>query len=107
MDPSFTGAEVKNALKAFHPLKAPGIDRLTPDICQVAIFWDLKSFLLMENKCLKLGYFPQTWKVAAIKVIPKPGKDEYTRQMSYQSISLLPVLGETVERMLVECLNGI
>ncbi|GBP00872.1 RNA-directed DNA polymerase from mobile element jockey [Eumeta japonica] len=41
------------------------------------------------------------WKVAAIKVIPKPGKDDYARPKSYRPIGLLPVLGKTVERMLV------
>ncbi|GBP79447.1 RNA-directed DNA polymerase from mobile element jockey [Eumeta japonica] len=39
--------------------------------------------------------------VAAIKVIPKPGKDDYARPESYRPIGLLPVLGKTVERMLV------
>ncbi|GBP77957.1 Probable RNA-directed DNA polymerase from transposon BS [Eumeta japonica] len=79
VDPPFTGAEVRNALKAFHPRKAPGIDEFTSDICQAAIFRDLGLFLAMANKCLELGYFPRAWKVAAIKVIPKPGKDDYIR----------------------------
>ncbi|GBP90792.1 Retrovirus-related Pol polyprotein from type-1 retrotransposable element R1 [Eumeta japonica] len=82
VDPPFTGAEVKNALKAFHPRKAPGIDGFTSDICQAAIFRDLGVFLAMANKCLELGYFPRAWKVAAIKVIPKPGKDDYARPNS-------------------------
>ncbi|GBP97305.1 Retrovirus-related Pol polyprotein from type-1 retrotransposable element R1 [Eumeta japonica] len=32
---------------------------------------------------------------------PKPGKDDYARPKSYRHIGLLPVLGKTVERMLV------
>ncbi|GBP00885.1 Retrovirus-related Pol polyprotein from type-1 retrotransposable element R1 [Eumeta japonica] len=55
----------------------------------------------MANKCLELGYFPRAWKVAAIKVILKPGKEDYARPKSYRPIGLLPVLGKTVERMLV------
>ncbi|GBP21029.1 Putative 115 kDa protein in type-1 retrotransposable element R1DM [Eumeta japonica] len=55
----------------------------------------------MANKCLELGYFLRAWKVAAIKVIPKPGKDDHARPKSYRPIGLLPVLGKTVERMLV------
>ncbi|GBP00022.1 Retrovirus-related Pol polyprotein from type-1 retrotransposable element R1 [Eumeta japonica] len=61
VDPPFTGAEIKSALKAFHPRKAPGIDGFTSDICQAAIF------LAMANKYLELGYFTRAWKVAAIK----------------------------------------
>ncbi|GBP96414.1 Putative 115 kDa protein in type-1 retrotransposable element R1DM [Eumeta japonica] len=76
MDPPFTGAEVKMALKAFNPKKAPGIDGFTSDICQAAILRDLGLFLAMANKCLQLGYFPG------------PGRPS-------------PVMGKTVERMLV------
>ncbi|GBP45067.1 Stromal interaction molecule homolog [Eumeta japonica] len=101
MDPPFTGAEVKMALKAFNPKKAPGIDGFTSDICQAAIMRDLGLFLAMANKCLRLGYFPRAWKVAAIKVIPKPGKDDYSRPKSYRPMGLFPVMGKTVERMLV------
>ncbi|GBP33113.1 RNA-directed DNA polymerase from mobile element jockey [Eumeta japonica] len=80
---------------------ASGIDGFTSDICQVAIFWDLRLFLAVANKCLELGYFPRAWKVDAIKVIPKPGKDVYTYPKSYRLIRLLPVLNKTVERMLI------
>ncbi|GBP97548.1 Putative 115 kDa protein in type-1 retrotransposable element R1DM [Eumeta japonica] len=102
VDSRFTGAEVKNALKAFHPRKAPGIDGFKSDICQTAIFRDLGVFLAMANKCLELGYFPRAWKVAAIKVIPKPDKGRLCpRPKFYRPIGLLPVLGKTVKRMLV------
>ncbi|GBP32951.1 hypothetical protein EVAR_20131_1 [Eumeta japonica] len=40
-DPSFTGAEVKKAFKAFHPRKVPGIDGFSSDICYGTIFRDL------------------------------------------------------------------
>ncbi|GBP96815.1 Putative 115 kDa protein in type-1 retrotransposable element R1DM [Eumeta japonica] len=88
------------------PSKGPGIDGFTSDICQAAIFRDLGLFLAMANKCLELGYFPRAWKVAAIKVIPKPGKEDYARPKSYRPIGLLPVLGKTVERMLVGASSG-
>ncbi|GBP80052.1 RNA-directed DNA polymerase from mobile element jockey [Eumeta japonica] len=61
---------------------------------------DLGLFLAVANKCLRLGY-STAWKVAAIKVIPKPGKDDYSRPKSYRPIGLLSVMGKTVERMLV------
>ncbi|GBP73195.1 Retrovirus-related Pol polyprotein from type-1 retrotransposable element R1 [Eumeta japonica] len=78
----------------------PGIDGFTSDICQAAIFRDLEFFLAMANKCLILEYFPWTWKVAAIKVIPKSDKDNYSRPNSYRPIGLLRVLDRIVERML-------
>ncbi|GBP01654.1 Retrovirus-related Pol polyprotein from type-1 retrotransposable element R1 [Eumeta japonica] len=54
----------------------------------------------MANKS-ELGYFPRAWKVAAIKVILKLVAEDYARPKSYRPIGLLPVLGKTVERMLV------
>ncbi|GBP97782.1 Putative 115 kDa protein in type-1 retrotransposable element R1DM [Eumeta japonica] len=78
----------------------PGVDPPFTG-AEAAIFRDLGLFLAMANKCLELGYFPRAWKVAAIKVIPKPGKEDYARPKSYRPIGLLPVLGKTVERMLV------
>ncbi|GBP42626.1 Retrovirus-related Pol polyprotein from type-1 retrotransposable element R1 [Eumeta japonica] len=101
VDPPFAGAELKMALKAFNPKKAPGIDDFTSDICHAVILRDLGLFLAVANKCLRLGYFPGAWKKAAIKVIPKPGKDDYSRQKSYRPIGLLSVMGKTVERTLV------
>ncbi|GBP13874.1 RNA-directed DNA polymerase from mobile element jockey [Eumeta japonica] len=66
-----------------------------------AIFRGLGLFLAMVNKCFELGYFPRVYKVASIKIIPKPGKDDYTRPKSYRPTALLSVLDKTVERMLV------
>ncbi|GBP31697.1 hypothetical protein EVAR_4932_1 [Eumeta japonica] len=77
----------------------PKIDRSTSDISQVAIFRDL--FQAVANKCLRLGYFSRMWKVAAIKVIPKPGKNYQSRPKSYCPIGLLSVMSKTVEMMLV------
>ncbi|GBP89237.1 Putative 115 kDa protein in type-1 retrotransposable element R1DM [Eumeta japonica] len=73
VEPPFSGAEIRSDFKAFRRRKSRGIDGFTSDICQAAIFRDLGLFLSMANKCLELGYFPRASKVAAIKVIPKPG----------------------------------
>ncbi|GBP68190.1 hypothetical protein EVAR_23341_1 [Eumeta japonica] len=40
-------------------------------------------------RVLTAGILPLAWKVAAIKVIPKPGKDDYSRPKSYRPIGLL------------------
>ncbi|GBP46651.1 Putative 115 kDa protein in type-1 retrotransposable element R1DM [Eumeta japonica] len=104
VDPPLPGLRLGLLLK-HSTLERPGIDGFTSDICQAAIFRDLGLFLAMANKCLELGYFPRAWKVAAIKVIPKPGKEDYARPKSYRPRSA-PVLGKTVERMLVGASSG-
>ncbi|GBP96405.1 RNA-directed DNA polymerase from mobile element jockey [Eumeta japonica] len=90
-----------------HP-KLRGSARVDPPLPGLRLgchFRDLGLFLAMANKCLELGYFPRAWKVAAIKVIPKPGR-KTARPKSYRPIGLLPVLGKTVERMLVGASSG-
>ncbi|GBP33601.1 Retrovirus-related Pol polyprotein from type-1 retrotransposable element R1 [Eumeta japonica] len=95
------GQKKKCPSRLLIPRRPLGLTGLCQDICQTAILQDLGLFLAMANKCLQLGYFPRAWKVAAIKVISKPGKDDYSRPKSYRPIGLLPVMGKTVERMLV------
>ncbi|GBP96047.1 hypothetical protein EVAR_63146_1 [Eumeta japonica] len=53
-----------------------------PYHAEAVIFRDLGLFLAMANKCLEFGYFRWAWKVAAIKVITKLGKDDYARPKS-------------------------
>ncbi|GBP54089.1 LINE-1 reverse transcriptase homolog [Eumeta japonica] len=101
----FIGAEVNNALKAFHPRKSPCIDGFRSGICHTTIFRNLGLFQVIANKCLELGYFPRSWKLASIKVIPKPSKDDNVRLKSYWPIGLLSVLGKIIERMLVRRLQ--
>ncbi|GBP46993.1 hypothetical protein EVAR_32512_1 [Eumeta japonica] len=99
MDLPFTGAEVKNALKAF-PQKSSSIDGFMLDIFEVAIFRDMGLFLTMMHKYLELGHFPRAWKLAVIKIISKSSKDDYAHPKYYRSICLLPVLSKTMERKL-------
>ncbi|GBP30778.1 hypothetical protein EVAR_82520_1 [Eumeta japonica] len=60
----------------------PGPERSPLGICQAAIFRDLGLFLAMANKCFELEYCAWAWKVAATKVISKPGKNYYTHPKS-------------------------
>ncbi|GBP55226.1 hypothetical protein EVAR_36809_1 [Eumeta japonica] len=66
------------------PITSGDLPGVNPNFTRAekAIFWDLRLFLAMTNKCLDLGFFPRAWKVAAIKIIPKPSKDDYARTKS-------------------------
>lgn len=100
-DPLFTEAELKYAINSFNPKKAPGLDGFTADICRYAIYTDAKVFLQIANKCLELACFPTPWKEAAIVVLRKPGKTDYSNVKSYRPIGLLSVLGKVLEKMMV------
>lgn len=97
--PDFTLEELKVVYSKMNPKKSPGEDGLTSDICQncfeVAPLVQLGIF----NRCLRLGYFPGRWKIARIKVIPKPGKEDYSTPKSYRPIGLLSVMGKVLEKL--------
>ncbi|CAK1585006.1 unnamed protein product [Parnassius mnemosyne] len=89
------------AASSFNPKKAPGNDGLTADICAAAIKLNPTLFLAVANKCLELAHFPGKWKEAAVVVLRKPGKEDYTHPKSYRPIGLLPVLGKIFEKMTI------
>lgn len=104
-EPLLTTTEVIHCLKTFNPKKAPGPDHLTSDIClQVTmIFPELITAIL--NQCFKINYFPKAWKVAIVKIIPKPGKACYEEASSYRPIGLINVFGKLLEKLIINRLN--
>ncbi|CAK1593607.1 unnamed protein product [Parnassius mnemosyne] len=101
----FTTAEIEHVFHNMNPKKAPGGDSLTSDICQAAYENDPEIALSLINQCLKLGYFPTKWKIATIKIIPKPNKEDYSIPKSYRPIGLLPILGKLLEKLFVNRLQ--
>ncbi|CAK1581407.1 unnamed protein product [Parnassius mnemosyne] len=97
----FTEEEIEMVLQRMNPKKAPGEDGITSDICYEAYKTSPSTLKAIFNKCLELGHFPEIWKKAVIKVIPKPGKDDYSVPKSYRPIGLLPVFGKILEKLFV------
>ncbi|XP_052741129.1 putative 115 kDa protein in type-1 retrotransposable element R1DM [Bicyclus anynana] len=81
------------------PKKAPGADGLTSDICNRAYKTNPRILIGIYNKCLELAYFPKSWKVATIKILPKPQKPDYSIPKAYRPIGLLPILGKALEKL--------
>ena len=81
------------------PNKSPGYDLITRlnELPYVAI----KFITQLMNAILRLGHFPDQWKVAQIILIPKPGKP-HTEVSSYRPISLLPILSKVFEKLLLK-----
>ncbi|XP_052754561.1 uncharacterized protein LOC128201476 [Galleria mellonella] len=101
----FTEHELHSALQQANSKKAPGADAFTADICQKAFKTCPEVLLAIYNRCLLLSYFPEVWKEAYIKVIPKPGKEDYSIPKSYRPIGLLSLLGKTLEKMMARRLQ--
>jgi hypothetical protein len=104
-DAIFTTEEVIEVLSRMNPNKAPGHDNLTADI--VLKFAKNNETIItgIYNKCLHLGLFPTAWKLANVKILPKPGKENYEQLESYRPIGLLPVLGKGLESLFKQRIN--
>ena len=104
-EPDFTSDEVIDCLKTMSPNRAPGHDNLTSDICLhfTQIFPTLVTNLM--NRCLHLGHFPTYWKLAVVKILPKPGREDYTVLTSFRPIGLLTIFSKLLEKLFVRRLT--
>ncbi|GJQ69675.1 hypothetical protein Trydic_g2970 [Trypoxylus dichotomus] len=84
-DTPFTRYEVDAAFKSMNAKKAP-----EPEV-----------FEALFNKCLELGALPRCWKKQLVRVIPKAEKLDASDVKSYRPISLLPVIGKTLDSLLI------
>ena len=90
-------------LKALAKVKstAPGEDGLyyrhITNLPQRALDYLAKIY----STCIQCSYFPVLWKKGKVKLLPKPNKAR-DNPRNYRPITLLPVLGKTLERILNE-----
>lgn len=96
--------EIRAITKQLKSFKAPGIDGIQNILLKKLPFRALILITKIFNGCIKIGYFPSTFKLAKVVPIPKPGKDQKLTT-SYRPISLLSCLGKVFEKILYVRLN--
>lgn len=97
----FTLKEVRSMIKAINPKKAPGFDLVTGKMIKELPEKGVRYFTYIANAIMRIGYFPEKWKLAQITMIVKPGKNN-TLVESYRPISLLPSLSKLFEKLLLK-----
>ena len=104
-EPDFTPDEVVDCLQTMSPNRAPGHDNLKSDICLrfTQLFPSLVTKLM--NRCLHIGHFPSSWKLAVVKILPKAGREDYTDLTSYRPIGLLTTFSKLLEKLFVRRLT--
>ena len=97
--------DVKNQLLRCKNKSAPGEDGINYLLLKKVPNNILKLIAVLFQSAYKIGYFPDQWKSANIKMIPKPGKDERIVK-NFRPISLLPCLGKVFERIIAYRLSS-
>ncbi|GBP96675.1 Putative 115 kDa protein in type-1 retrotransposable element R1DM [Eumeta japonica] len=66
-----------------------------------------QEFCEVINRCVKDGVFPGVWKSGRLLVIPKGNGRPVSDPKAYRPITLLPVLGKILEKILLELAPGL
>lgn len=77
--------------------KASGHDSITIDMIKMTLPTTLPAITEIVNNSLKSKIFPEVWKTAKVKPIPKTSKVEEYKDL--RPISILPVLSKILERV--------
>ncbi|GJQ82629.1 hypothetical protein Trydic_g9936, partial [Trypoxylus dichotomus] len=99
-----TKSEIEAIVKNLKRKKATGQDGITSEAIKNLPSEGVAAITYIINAILKLGHFPDTWKVAKVIMIKKPGKPSNDTK-SYRPISLLPITSKIAERVILNRLN--
>lgn len=84
--------------------KAPGFDLVDKKVLEELPRKGIVYITILANAMLRVGYFPELWKVSQIIMIHKPGKPVH-EVTSYRPISLMPVMSKLFEKCLLHRLT--
>jgi ribonuclease HI len=81
---------------------SPGTDRVTVRLLKSC--WNYIKYAIhgLFSRCLALNYFPQSWKLAEVAMIPKVGKKDKTSVRSWRPIALLSCISKGLERIIAK-----
>ena len=78
---------------------APGDDGITYDVLKMCSSATKQILCNLINQCASRNVFPNAWKEAKVRMVPKPGRDKKLAS-NYRPISLLSCLGKIYERFI-------
>jgi hypothetical protein len=104
--PPTTPKEILIAIKNINPKKAPGFDLIKGQILKQLPHKAVVKVTHLYNAAFRLIYMHSYWKAAEVIMLLKPEKPA-TEVTSYRPISLLPVLSNLFEKLLLKRLKPI
>jgi ribonuclease HI/exonuclease III len=103
--PPIEEKEVRNAIRAASPLKAPGPDGITNKALQAGVDLIAAHLTRMFNQSLKLGYCPSAFRASITAVLRKPDKANYAVPKAYRPIALLNTIGKIMDAVIARRLS--
>ena len=80
--------------------KAHGCDKISISMLKICAYAVSKPLHLIFDKCLTDGVFPTAWKYANVQPVHK--KDSRQIKTNYRPISLLPICGKILEKIVFD-----
>lgn len=99
-EPDFTLDEILIATAAIKPKKAPGMDGICGETTRRVLLGHTSTCRRIFNLCLANGHFPLPWKEGSLCLILKDPDLPADSVKSFRPITLLPVFGKVLERLI-------
>ena len=96
--------DVLKIIKEINKSKSSGLDNISSFIIKEAFGILLPEVTFMFNLSICSSKFPKAWKQALVVPIPKTGN--LTKVQNYRPISLLPLLGKILEKLIHQQLSA-
>jgi hypothetical protein len=103
--PPIEEKEVRTAIRAALPLKAPGPDGIMNKALQAGIDPIAAHLTRIFNQSLRLEYCPASFRASITAVLRKPGKANYAVPKAYRPIALLNTIGKVMDAVIARRLS--
>ena len=99
---SISDEKILNIIRSLNPNKAHGWDEISVRMIKLSDAALITPLKIIFTNCLRRGLFPETWKYA--NVVPVHKKNEKNVKGNYRPISLLPIFGKILEKLMYDSL---
>ena len=89
--------EVSKVVRSINVSKSSGLDNINSTTLKIAFEFLIPELTHMYNLSIRSEKFPDSWKKALVVPIPKKGN--LTKVQNYRPISLLPLPGKIMEKL--------
>ena len=94
--------KILKIIRSLNPNKAHGWDEISIRMIKLSDVALVSPLKIIFTNCLRRGVFPEIWKCA--NVVPVHKKNEKNIKSNYRPISLLPIFGKVLEKLIYDSL---